>query len=126
MVKDPEKLLPSDASATFSRMLAGPTGLLFWSQLIAKWLRLYREWPTRFQTPRQKLLVTGGREEFMISVWSLCHCAEALSIGVASGMSALPRAVKVTCQKPTIGSSELCSEASTTDAAGYSPAYWHA
>jgi len=37
-----------------------PTRLLFWSQLIGKWLSLYREVPTFFHTPRQKTLRGGS------------------------------------------------------------------
>ena len=59
--------LPSWLSTTDSRMLTGPTRLLLVSHPIAKWFRLYWKAPVFFQTPRQKLLVTGGREEFMVA-----------------------------------------------------------
>jgi hypothetical protein len=52
--------------------------------------------------PRQKLPVTGGREEFKISVPSLCHCEKPTSITAPSGMPGVPFEVNVTLQNPTI------------------------
>src|SRR5438128_11663207 len=100
-------------------MFATPTRLLFASQLIGKWLSLYVPGATFFHTPRQKLCVTGGREEFRISVPSLCHWENPLSITVPSGGPGLPWAVRVTCQNPTIASA--FSETRNSDADPNSP-----
>ena len=63
--------------------------------------------PLFCHTPKQKLLVAGGREEFKISVPSLCHCAKPLSITVPSGMPELPSDINFTFQNPTIGDARL-------------------
>src|SRR3954467_2524391 len=53
----------------------------------------------------------AGREEAIISVWSLCHTTRELSMGVPSGgPSSLPSAVKVTCHMPVIRTSEELAE----------------
>src|SRR4051812_37368867 len=53
----------------------------------------------------------GGRDEFMISVPSLCHCTYASSMGVWSGgpPGALPWATNAACQNPTIEGPSLSS-----------------
>src|SRR2546422_746557 len=60
--------------------------------------------------PKQKLLVAGGREEFMVSVPSLCHCANPLSITVPSSNT------NSTFQNPTIRSSESWCATSKNEA----------
>jgi hypothetical protein len=70
-------------------------------------IQLYVDRPTLFQTPRQKLLVAGGREELRISVPSLCHCANPASVTI-------PPMVNFDLQKPTIGSTSEWSSSSET------------
>ena len=110
----PEYLLPSELSLTSSRIRAGPIKFPLASQDIPKWLSLKVELPTNSHTPRQKLPVIGGRDEFVISVPSRCHCTNPASIGVLSGIPGLSFATKLKFQNPTIPDSSSFSQAAVS------------
>src|SRR5882762_84252 len=67
-----------------------------------KVIQCVRRWSGLFPYSIQKLLVIGGRPEFIISVPSLCHVAYPSSISVPSGIPVLPLETNFTFQRPTI------------------------
>src|ERR1700675_2935759 len=84
-------------------MLAGPIKIVPSEfQLSAKWLSLNVPPLVCFHTPMQKLLVIGGRPEFIISVPSLCQVAYPSSITAPSGMPVLPLETNFIFHRPTI------------------------